>query len=86
MAREFIPNGLSEYVVRHELGQSGEMGWSVYTTAPSTYKWNPETNLHDIPEVRDWAVEWRRTAKAAVAAAHQHALGMRNHVERGYRG
>lgn len=85
-AREFHPNGLPDYTVRLELGQRGEMGWSVYTSAPSTYSWNEATQRHDKPEFHDWAIEWRRTAKAAVAAAHSHARGMREHVARNFKG
>lgn len=73
MAREFTPNGLPAYTVRQERGQSGAMGWSVYTTEPRTFAFNPETGLHDLPEVRDWSLAWSHTAKGAVAAAHKHA-------------
>jgi hypothetical protein len=77
MAREFNPAGLPDYTLRQEVGQRGEMGWSVYTTAPFTFAWNEATQRHDVPEFRDWSVAWSRTAKGAVAAAHNHARSMR---------
>ena len=80
MAREFTPTGLPDYMVRQEIGQRGEMGWSVYTSAPSTYEWNEATQRHDVPVVRDWSVAWSHTAKGAVAAAHKHKRAMDAHI------
>ena len=73
MAHEFHPTGLPDYTVRQEVGQRGELGWAVYTKAPFTFAWNEATQRHDLPEFRDWPLEWRRSAKAAVAAAYAHS-------------
>ena len=72
--REFSPDGLPDYTIKQERGGPRDAwGWTVYSRGVHTFEWNDATCSHDRPVYRDWVIEWRPTAKAAVAAAHAHA-------------
>lgn len=75
-AKGFEPNGLPGYRVFRDPNWAGNRfgDWFFTTPAdvPQGFDWEEATKDHTKPVYRDWAIGPRKTAKGAVAAAHQH--------------
>ena len=78
MARSFTPAGLDGYTVAERDGY-----WFVRVAPGMTisFRWNDETQRHDIPTThhQEYAIERRSTAKGAVAAAWAHKRFVENY-------
>lgn len=82
----FEPHGLPGYRVFRDPkwvgSQFGDWFFTHPADVPQVFDWEEATKDHTTPVYRDWAMGPRKTAKGAVAFAHQHDRWAREQLER----
>lgn len=82
----FEPAGLPGYRVFRDPQWAGSRFGDWFFTAPegviASLEWDEETKGHNKPVFNDWAKGPRKTAKGAVAFAHQHDRWAQEQAER----